>query len=63
MASQQQFEGPVLEDLLERVRAEVGTDARIVAANRVRKGGIAGFFSRQAYEVVVEPVESSASVR
>jgi len=48
----------VLEDLLERVRAEVGKDARIVAANRVRKGGIAGFFSRQAFEVLVEGAES-----
>jgi len=47
----------VLEDLLERVRAEVGAGARIVAANRVRKGGIAGFFSRQAYEVLVEGVD------
>ncbi|MGO9875073.1 MAG: hypothetical protein ACLPVY_14860 [Acidimicrobiia bacterium] len=54
MASQRQFEGPVLEDLLERVRAEVGPDARIVAANRIRKGGVAGFFSRQAFEVLVE---------
>ena len=45
----------MLEDLLERVRTEVGADARIVAANRVRKGGIAGFFSRQAFEVLVEP--------
>ena len=56
MASQQQFEGPVLEDLLERVRAEVGPDARIVAANRIRKGGVGGFFARQAFEVLVEPV-------
>ena len=50
----------MLEDLLERVRAEAGADARIVAANRVRKGGIAGFFSRQAYEVLVEPVDTGA---
>jgi hypothetical protein len=57
LASQQQFEGPVLDELLERVRAEVGADARIVAANRVRKGGIAGFFSKQAFEVLVEPGE------
>jgi hypothetical protein len=63
LANQQQFEGPVLEDLLERVRAEVGKDARIVAANRVRKGGIAGFFSRQAFEVLVEPVEPAAAPR
>jgi len=55
LASQQQFEGPVLEDLLERVRNEVGPDARIVAANRIRKGGVGGFFAKQAFEVLVEP--------
>ena len=40
--------------------AEVGADAGIVAANRVRKGGIGGFFSKQAFEVIVEPVEATA---
>jgi hypothetical protein len=59
LASQQQFEGPVLEDLLERVRAEVGPSARIVAANRVRKGGVGGFFARQAFEVLVEPANAT----
>jgi hypothetical protein len=44
----------VLEELLERVRTEVGPDARIVAANRVRKGGVGGFFAKQAFEVLVE---------
>ena len=28
------------------MRAEVGADARIVAANRVRKGGVGGFFAQ-----------------
>ena len=37
------------------MRAEVGPDARIVAANRVRKGGVGGFFAREAFEVLVEP--------
>jgi hypothetical protein len=59
LASRQQFEGPVLEELLERVRTEVGAGARIVSANRVRKGGIAGFFARQAFEVVVEPINAT----
>ena len=55
----------MLEELLERVRAEVGPGARIVAANRVRKGGVGGFFARQAFEVLVEPpdAESSAAAR
>jgi hypothetical protein len=61
LASQRQFEGPVLEDLLQRVRAEVGPGARIVAANRIRKGGVGGFFSRQAFEVLVEAADAPST--
>jgi hypothetical protein len=53
----------VLEELLERVRTEVGAVARIVGANRVRKGGIGGFFARQAYEVIVEPIDDPEAAR
>jgi hypothetical protein len=54
LASQRRFEGPVLEDLLDRVRAEAGPSAQIVAANRVRKGGLGGFFAREFFEVIVD---------
>ncbi|MDQ1519337.1 MAG: hypothetical protein QOI55_410 [Actinomycetota bacterium] len=54
MASQRRFEGPVLEDLLDRVRADAGPGAQIVAANRVRKGGLGGFFAKEYFEVVVD---------
>lgn len=54
MASQLRFEGPELEKLLDRVRREVGADAQIVAANRIRKGGLGGFFAREAFEVIVD---------
>jgi hypothetical protein len=54
LASQLRFEGAVLEDLLDRVRTEVGPDARIVAANRIRKGGVGGFFAREGFEVIVD---------
>jgi hypothetical protein len=54
LASQRRFEGPVLEDLLDHVRAEVGSSAQIVAANRVRKGGLGGFFTREYFEVIVD---------
>lgn len=54
MASQLRFDGPVLEDVLDRVRREVGPGARIVAANRVRRGGVAGFFAKEHFEVIVE---------
>ena len=58
MASQLRFEGNDLEILLERVRVEVGHDARIVAANKLRKGGVGGFFSKEMFEVIVEPIAS-----
>lgn len=55
MASRQQrFEGPELEPVLAQVRAQYGDHAHIVAANRVRRGGVGGFFAREYYEVVVE---------
>ena len=54
MASQLRFEGGELEELLERVRTEVGPEARIVAANRIRQGGVGGFFAREGFEVVVD---------
>ncbi len=60
MSSQRRFEGPVLEDLLERVRHETGEGARIVAANRVRRGGLGGFFAREHFEVVVDETEVEA---
>ncbi|HWS44505.1 MAG TPA: hypothetical protein VN636_01470 [Acidimicrobiia bacterium] len=60
MASQLRFEGAELEDVLERVRTEVGPNARIVGANRIRKGGIGGFFAREGFEVVVDVVEAEA---
>jgi len=40
--------------LLQRVRDEHGPEASIVHAERVRSGGLAGFFARQRYEVAVE---------
>ncbi len=59
LKSQQQFEGPDLEALLDRVRAELGSDVQIVAANRVRRGGVGGFFSREHFEVIAEPAKPS----
>lgn len=48
------LEGPAIEPLLARVRAEHGSSARIVGAERVRSGGVGGFFSKEHYEVTVE---------
>ena len=53
------LEGPDLPSLLEQVRAEYGPGARIVHAERIRRGGIGGFFARERYHVEVEVTEVS----
>lgn len=58
MPSQQRFEGPDLEALLDDVRGRFGPEVAIVEANRIRKGGVGGFFARELYEVVVESDEA-----
>lgn len=40
--------------MLEQVRDELGTNTKIVSANKVRSGGVAGFFAKESYEVIVE---------
>ena len=55
--SQQRFEGTSLEAVLADVRARHGDEAAIVEANRLRRGGIAGFFAKERYEVVVDVVD------
>ncbi len=58
------YEGPSIDGLLDRVRREVGTDARIVRAQKVRRGGIFGFFTRELFELIVEaPSTGSAPAR
>lgn len=46
--------GPSLEELRSRATRELGPGARIVSAQRVTVGGLAGFLARHHYEVVVE---------
>ena len=48
------FDGATLEEALARVTAEVGHDARITQAEKIRTGGVAGFFARERFEVTVE---------
>ena len=40
--------------MLEQVRTELGSNTKIVSANKVRSGGIGGFFARERFEVIVE---------
>ncbi len=49
-----QLDGPDLEELLVRARDEYGDDVRIVKADKVRSGGIGGFFAREHYELSIE---------
>lgn len=52
---QLRFSGPELGDLLDRVVTEHGEEAAIAAVNRIRSGGVAGFFCREEFEVIVDP--------
>lgn len=58
MPNQQRFEGPDLEELLDEVRGRFGADVAIVEANKIRTGGVGGFFARELFEVIVD-VEAS----
>ena len=62
-----QLEGPSLEELLGRVQREHGAAARIVQAEKVRTGGLGGFFAREVYQIEVDvetvPVPVTAPVR
>lgn len=51
------LDGEDLRSLMLRVRDEMGPDAKIVKAERIRTGGIAGFFARERYELTVEVPE------
>lgn len=54
MPTLQAFDGDTLEAALARVAEEHGPGARIMQAEKVRSGGLAGFFARERYEVTVE---------
>jgi hypothetical protein len=59
--SLQRCEGKNLESVLEEVRNRFGDTVAIVEANRLRKGGVGGFFARERFEVVVEVDEADGS--
>lgn len=58
------YEGFPLEAVLERVHAVHGAAATITAAERIRRGGIGGFFAREVFQVtvVVDPESVAAPV-
>lgn len=51
------LEGPDLQTLLEQIRREYGTGARIVQAEKVRRGGVGGFFAHERFHIQVEVSE------
>jgi hypothetical protein len=53
------LEGPAIEPLLAQVRQEYGSAVRIISADKVRSGGIGGFFAKQHYELSVEVPDSA----
>jgi len=58
------LEGPDLTELVDQVRAQFGSRARIVRAERVRSGGFAGFFAKEHFEMTVDvPDEVERPVR
>ena len=54
MPTHRLLEGTDIAKLLQQVRDEHGEDAKIVRAERVRTGGLAGFFSREHFELAIE---------
>ncbi len=51
MSNPTHYSGPELGALLAQVREELGEEATILEANKVRSGGIAGFFARESFEI------------
>lgn len=48
------IEAATVEEALARLAEQVGPGAKILHANRVRRGGVAGFFAREVIELVAE---------
>ena len=57
----QQYDGPALEPLLKRIHQEHGPRVKIVKAERVREGGVLGFFAREMFRLTVDTRSSKAA--
>ena len=55
------FKAPTLKEAMANVKAELGPDAVILNTNKIKKGGILGFHSKEIIEVVAA-VEDKAAV-
>jgi flagellar biosynthesis GTPase FlhF len=61
LLSRRLFEGPDIQKVLARIQSELGPSAQIISAEKVRRGGVGGFFSRETYQVVVDGPEAPVS--
>ncbi len=55
------LEGPDLQTLLEQIRAKYGAEARILEAEKVRRGGVGGFFAHERFHIQVEVPDALAA--
>jgi flagellar biosynthesis GTPase FlhF len=53
------YRGRSLEELVPRIRQELGDDAVIVARRETTSGGVGGFFAKREIEIEVRPGESA----
>src|SRR6476620_9577012 len=54
------YRGRSLEELVPRIRQELGENAVIVSRRETTSGGVGGFFAKREIEVEVRPGESAA---
>src|SRR3954465_11098930 len=54
------YRGRSLEELVPRIRQELGDDAVIVSRRETTSGGVGGFFAKREIEVEVRPGENYA---
>lgn len=56
------YRGRSLEELVPRIRRELGDDAVIVARRETTSGGVGGFFAKREIEVDVRPGDAAAGI-
>jgi hypothetical protein len=56
------YEGPDVQALVDQIRLELGPGAKIDGAEKIRVGGLLGFFTKEHYRVVVEVPPSDSEL-
>ena len=62
MSETRTYRGGSLEELLPRIRAELGDDAVVVRQREGLTGGVAGFFQKRTVEIEARRGDSSVGV-